>query len=158
MIVAAIKLDRLPDRTPVKITITVSPELSRALGDYASAYEAAYGQAEPVAELIPAMLAAFLESDRGFMRARRSKAATSWRPAGRSRTEWSRSRSSPGWLDCPGARSTGCASAGALAFRANMSWAAAIPSTAAARGSGSAMCSYGWIRGHFGKVRVPRNR
>ena len=70
---AAIKLERLPDRTPVKIMILVPPELNRALGDYAAAYEAAYGQAESVTELIPAMLTAFLESDRGFARARKSK-------------------------------------------------------------------------------------
>lgn len=69
----AIKLERIPDRTPVKITVAISPELNRALGDYAEAYEAAYGQSEPVAELIPAMLAAFLQSDRGFVRARRSR-------------------------------------------------------------------------------------
>lgn len=74
---AAIKLERLPDRTPVKITILVPPELNRALGDYAAAYEAAYGQAEAVAELIPAMLSAFLQSDRTFIRARRSKDALS---------------------------------------------------------------------------------
>lgn len=73
---ADIKLGRLPDRTPVKIMISVSPELNRALVDYAEAYEAAYGQAEPVAELIPAMLAAFLEGDRGFARARKSKASS----------------------------------------------------------------------------------
>ena len=72
-----IKLERLPDRTPVKMTIFVPPELHSALGDYAAAYEAAYGQAESVAELIPAMLAAFLESDREFARARRSKIAGS---------------------------------------------------------------------------------
>jgi hypothetical protein len=68
-----IKLQRLPDRTPVKMMITVSPELNRALADYASAYEAAYGRAEPVSEIVPAMLAAFLESDRAFTRVRRSK-------------------------------------------------------------------------------------
>jgi hypothetical protein len=73
----SIKLERLPDRTPVKITMLVSPELNRALGDYAEAYAAAYGQAEPVAELIPAMLAAFLESDRDFARARKSRSAAS---------------------------------------------------------------------------------
>ena len=70
---AAIKLERLPDRTPIKIAILVSPDLNQALGDYASAYEIAYGRAEPVAELIPAMLAALLESDRAFARARRLK-------------------------------------------------------------------------------------
>ena len=67
-----IKLDRLPDRTPVKITILVPPILNRALGDYAEAYAAVYGEAEPVAVLIPAILDAFLQSDRGFVRRRRS--------------------------------------------------------------------------------------
>lgn len=69
----SIKLPRLPDRTPVKMSIAVPPELAGRLSAYAEAYEAAYGQAEPVAELIPAMLAAFLDSDRTFVRARRSK-------------------------------------------------------------------------------------
>jgi hypothetical protein len=68
---AELRLSKLPDRTPVKLTIHVSPELHRALGDYAEAYELAYGQAEPLTELIPAMLASFLESDRGFARQRR---------------------------------------------------------------------------------------
>jgi hypothetical protein len=71
---AAIKLQRIPDRTPVKVTIAVAPDLHRALTDYAAAYQAAYGEAEPVTELIPAMLATFLESDRGFSRARKSHA------------------------------------------------------------------------------------
>jgi hypothetical protein len=66
-----LRLPKLPDRTPVKLSITVSPELHRSLGDYAAAYEQAYGQAEPVTELIPAMLASFLESDRGFARHRK---------------------------------------------------------------------------------------
>jgi hypothetical protein len=69
-----IKLQRIPDRTPVKVTIAVPPELYRALTDYADAYLTAYGEAEPVTELIPAMLAAFLESDRGFARVRKSNA------------------------------------------------------------------------------------
>ena len=66
-----LKLAKLPDRTPVKVTISVSPELHLALGAYAEMYRATYGEAEPVQELIPAMLAAFLESDRGFARQRR---------------------------------------------------------------------------------------
>lgn len=74
---SSIRLQRLPDRTPVKMTIAVSPDLHRALVEYAAAYEAAYGEAEPATELIPAMLAAFLESDRGFARARKSKGAAS---------------------------------------------------------------------------------
>jgi len=72
-----IKLNRLPDRTPIKITILVSPELDRALRDYSEAYAAAYGEAEPVAELVPAILAAFLQSDRAFIRMRRSRGRAS---------------------------------------------------------------------------------
>jgi hypothetical protein len=70
---ASIKLERLPDRTPVKLTIAVPPELNRALNAYAEEYEAAYGRAESVAELIPAILWTFLQSDRGFARARKSR-------------------------------------------------------------------------------------
>lgn len=68
-----LRLPQLPDRTPVKITISVSPQQSQALNDYAAAYSEAYGKSEPVHELIPAMLAAFLESDRGFVRRRQTK-------------------------------------------------------------------------------------
>ena len=66
-----LKLAKLPDRTPAKITITVSAELNQALGQYAEIYRAAYGDSEPVAELIPYMLGSFLESDRGFAKARK---------------------------------------------------------------------------------------
>ena len=68
---AELKLGKLPDRNPVKLTITLSPDLHAALTDYASVYEAAYGAREAVVDLVPAMLAAFLESDRGFAKARR---------------------------------------------------------------------------------------
>jgi hypothetical protein len=67
-----LRLARLPDRTPVKIGISVAPELHAALAAYADAYQAAYGRAESVAELIPYMLTAFIESDSGFRKARRS--------------------------------------------------------------------------------------
>lgn len=67
-----IRLARLPDRTPIKLSIQVLPDLDQALRDYAAAYEAAYGKAEAVADLIPYMLWAFLESDRGFTRTRKS--------------------------------------------------------------------------------------
>jgi len=73
---ADLKLGRLPDRTPVKITINISPDLNRALAAYAELYGQIYGEAEPVQELIPAMLARFLESDRGFV-ARRRKGGSS---------------------------------------------------------------------------------
>ncbi|AMK18922.1 DUF2274 domain-containing protein [Sphingobium sp. MI1205] len=67
---ADLKLSKLPDRTPVKLAITITPDLQNALREYAALYAQAYGTEEPVVELIPAMLAAFLESDRTFVRAR----------------------------------------------------------------------------------------
>src|SRR3546814_8864128 len=88
-----LKLGKLPDRTPVKIAITVSPDLNQALREYAAIYRATYGEAESVADLIPFMLGAFLESDRGFARARKdrqlegdSRTATSARQQARRRT------------------------------------------------------------------------
>ena len=67
---ADIKLPQLPDRNPVKLSIAVMPDLHQALTDYAALYAQTYGREEPVAELIPAMLAAFLEGDKGFARSR----------------------------------------------------------------------------------------
>lgn len=65
-----LKLGKLPDRTPVKLAITITPDLQAALEAYASIYAQTYGVEEPVVELVPAMLTAFLESDRSFVRAR----------------------------------------------------------------------------------------
>src|SRR3546814_3759754 len=62
---AAIKLGKLPDRTPVKLTISILPDLKQALDDYASLYSATYGEEEPVTVLIPQMLATFLASEIG---------------------------------------------------------------------------------------------
>lgn len=67
---ADLKLSQLPDRTPIKLGISVLPDLHQALADYAALYAQTYGRDEPVAELIPAMLAAFLESNRAFVRER----------------------------------------------------------------------------------------
>jgi hypothetical protein len=69
-----LKLARLPDRTPVKLSISVTPGLADDLAAYAAAYLDTYGRAESLANLIPAMLAAFLESDRVFAKARRAEA------------------------------------------------------------------------------------
>jgi hypothetical protein len=68
---ADLKLAQLPDRNPVKVTISVMPDLHQSLMEYAALYAQCYGRKEPVTELIPAMLAAFLDSDRGFTRRRR---------------------------------------------------------------------------------------
>ena len=67
---AEIRLKQLPERTPVKLTINLMPDLHARIGEYAAYYREQYGCDEPVADLIPAMLAAFLESDRAFMRSR----------------------------------------------------------------------------------------
>jgi hypothetical protein len=70
---ADLRLAKLPDRTPVKLAIQVTPDLHQALTDYAALYAKAYEREEAIADLIPAMLAAFLDSDRGFAKARGSK-------------------------------------------------------------------------------------
>ena len=67
---AELKLARLPDRTPVKLGINVMPDLHQDLVDYAAHYALAYGTDVQITELIPAMLASFIESDRGFLRSR----------------------------------------------------------------------------------------
>jgi hypothetical protein len=78
---AELRLRKLPDRTPVRLTIAFPPSLHEALCDYAEVYRDTYGEVEPVAELIPQMLAAFLASDRGFVKARKSLAGSSPRDA-----------------------------------------------------------------------------
>lgn len=67
---AALKLGKLPDRTPVKLTVAISPDLKRALDDYAKIYCDVYGVDEPVSELVPHMLESFLAADRSFLKAR----------------------------------------------------------------------------------------
>jgi hypothetical protein len=70
---ADLRLAKLPDRTPIKLAIQITPDLHKALADYAALYAKAYDREEAVADLIPAMLAAFLDSDRGFAKTRGSK-------------------------------------------------------------------------------------
>jgi hypothetical protein len=67
-----LRLNRLPDRTPVRMTVAVDPDLASALADYATIYQQTYGSAEKPEALIPAMLDAFLGSDAGFKRARKA--------------------------------------------------------------------------------------
>lgn len=69
---SAIKLPKLPDRTPVKLTITVMPDLHRALQDYAESYAQAYGSEVAVADLVPAILADYLDRDRAFKAKRKA--------------------------------------------------------------------------------------
>lgn len=67
---ADLKLGKLPDRTPVKLAITITPDLQASLQAYAALYAQTYGVEEPVVDLVPAMLAAFLDGDRTFAKAR----------------------------------------------------------------------------------------
>lgn len=71
----ALRLAKLPDRTPVKVTMTVSPELHRMLQEYAAFYAQTYGSEETVGELCPYMLQTFMEADKGFQKARKSAEA-----------------------------------------------------------------------------------
>lgn len=68
----SLRLEPLPDRTPVRMTIALDPDLALALTDYAQIYHATYGQAVKPEALIPAMLDRFLGSDAGFRRARKA--------------------------------------------------------------------------------------
>lgn len=65
-----LKLAKLPDRTPVKLNLVLAPHLAADLNSYAELYREHYGSDEPLSELVPAMLAAFIESDKQFKRAR----------------------------------------------------------------------------------------
>ena len=67
---ADLRLPKLPDRTRVKVAFQATPQLFADLTQYAALYKEAYGQGEVVADLIPSMLAAFLDSDRAFAKAR----------------------------------------------------------------------------------------
>ncbi len=63
-----IRLAKLPDRNPVRMTIAFAPGLHHDLKAYAEFYRATYGQEESIAELLPAIVGAFLESDKAFVR------------------------------------------------------------------------------------------
>lgn len=67
-----LRLNKLPDRTPVRIHISVEPSLAQALCDYAEIYGETYSASEKPETLIPAMLESFLSSDAGFKRARKT--------------------------------------------------------------------------------------
>ena len=68
----SLRLDKLPDRTPVRVSLAIEPTLAEALNDYAEVYRQIYGETEKPEALIPAMLEQFLNSDTGFKRARKS--------------------------------------------------------------------------------------
>lgn len=67
----ALKLSKLPKRTPVKINIVLNPITHDAMLDYARIYEETYGNKESIEELIPFMITAFLDNDHAFKRAKK---------------------------------------------------------------------------------------
>lgn len=68
----SLRLEKLPDRTPVRMNLAVDPDLAAALSDYAEIYRQTYGAEEKPEALIPAMLESFLRQDAGFKRARKA--------------------------------------------------------------------------------------
>lgn len=73
----ALKLSKLPKRTPVKINIVLDPETHSSMVDYARIYEETYGSKENIEELIPFMIAAFLDNDHAFKKSRKLRQAIS---------------------------------------------------------------------------------
>ena len=71
-----LRLEQLPDRTPVRMNLSVDPDLASALSDYAEIYRQTYGVEEKPEALIPTMLESFLGSDAGFKRARKALQAS----------------------------------------------------------------------------------
>lgn len=66
----ALRLSKIPERTPVKLTITLDRATHTLLTAYAEAYRTVYGTEEALADLIPFMLKQFVGSDPGFARMR----------------------------------------------------------------------------------------
>lgn len=67
----SLRIGELPDQTPIKLTIALDPVLHETLQDYASVYAREYGKTEKIEALAPVMLAAFLQGDSAFKRARK---------------------------------------------------------------------------------------
>lgn len=77
--VTTLRLERVPERTPVKVPISIDPATYAILQEYAELYRQTYGSNEPLAELIPYMLRTFVESDKVFMRLKRARSTSTWR-------------------------------------------------------------------------------
>jgi hypothetical protein len=68
----SLKIGPLPDRTPQKLVVLVDPLLALELDEYARIHSEVHGTDVSAAALVPLMLEAFLTSDAGFRKARRS--------------------------------------------------------------------------------------
>jgi len=67
-----LRLGPLPRTDSVRLTIALPATVKVDLERYAELYGAAYGEAVDAAALVPHMLAAFMERDRGFRKARQA--------------------------------------------------------------------------------------
>lgn len=67
------KLDKLPDRTPVKLTASFAPEDHADLTLYADLYAETYGEPAALMDLVPFIVRAFLAGDPAFKRAKKSR-------------------------------------------------------------------------------------
>ena len=68
----ALKLSKIPKRTPIKINIVLNPETHEAMVDYARIYEETYGSKESIEELIPFIIAGYLNNDHAFKKMRKN--------------------------------------------------------------------------------------
>lgn len=71
-----LRLGPLPRSEVVRLTVVLPAPVKADLDRYAELYGAAYGEAVDAAALVPHMLAAFMERDRGFRRARQATPAS----------------------------------------------------------------------------------
>ncbi len=67
---AKLRLGPLPKTDLVRLTIALPASVKADLDRYAELYSTAYGETADAGALIPHMLAAFMDRDRGFRRAR----------------------------------------------------------------------------------------
>lgn len=72
-----LKLTALPDDRPVRLTVELPAAVHRDLVAYADVLAREHGQKIEPAKLVAPMLARFMSTDRGFVRARREKPKTS---------------------------------------------------------------------------------
>lgn len=72
-----LRLGPLPKTEHVRITIALPATVKADLDRYAELYAATYGEPVDAAALAPHMLAAFMERDRAFRRARQGASAAS---------------------------------------------------------------------------------
>ena len=67
-----LRLGPLPRSELVRLTVVLPAKIKADLDRYAELFGAAYGEAVDAAALVPHMLAAFMDRDRGFRKARQA--------------------------------------------------------------------------------------